>query len=136
VLVGSKIGYLEQTLEPTLVTRNKPGSQNWLPGTNPGAKIGYTEQIWEPKMVTWNKPGSQKWLPGTPGSQKWLPGTNLGAKIGYPEQTWEPKLVTRKVSGKCQESLLKVSGGCLEGVQIPGVPRKSLPFLNRPISGS
>ena len=54
-------------------------------------------------MVTRNKPGSQNWLPGT----------NLGAKIGYLEQTWEPKLVTRKVSGKCQECLLKVSGRCL-----------------------
>ena len=70
--------------------------------------MGYPEQIWEPKLVTRNKSGSQKWLPGT----------NLGAKIGYPEQTWEPKLVTRKVSGKGQESLLKVSGGCLDGVQI------------------
>ena len=41
-----------------MVTRNKPGSQKWLPGTNLGAKIGnlgtklgakigYLEQTWE-----------------------------------------------------------------------------------------
>ena len=53
----------EQTWEPKLVTRNKPRSQNWLPGTNLGAKIGYPgtkleakigypEQTWEPKFVT------------------------------------------------------------------------------------
>ena len=28
-----------------MVTRNKPGSQNWLPGTNLGAKIGYPKGV-------------------------------------------------------------------------------------------
>ena len=35
-----------------MVTRNKTGIQNWLPGTNLGAKIGYSEQTWDPKLVT------------------------------------------------------------------------------------
>ena len=68
-----------------MVTRNKSGSQKWLPGTNLGAKNGYPEQTWEPKLVTRNKPGSQNWLPE-----------------------------------RCQESLLKVSGGCMDGVLTSG----------------
>ena len=93
MLVGSKIGYLEQNWDPKSVTRNKTGIQNLLPGTNLGAKIGYSEQTWDPKLVTRNKPGIQNWLPGT----------NQGSKFGYPEQTW--------VSGKVYKM-------CLEGVWV------------------
>ena len=53
--LGGKIGYPEQTLEPKMVTQNKPrsknwltqnkpGSQKWLTRTNLGAKIGYPKQ--------------------------------------------------------------------------------------------